>query len=221
MVGNPKNLVILLGAGSVAGKQGLPAGQLALTLALFTLIATAPFLVMVGYLALGGKSAAQNLERWREWLLRNNHPQVKATRAGRRRGTAKLLRWLDSFPGDTWQQRWDASGAEERPGSSWLQLPLNWLRENGLAASYDANDLSSGLLMLICGDVIRPGLAWMVTRGHKHLAPVMAEVRDPAGFARLRELAESGPPPRSAWWIHSADGGQAWVVFAVVVLADP
>ena len=48
--------------------------------------------------------------------------------------------------------------------------------------------------MLICGDVIRPGLAWMVTRAHKHLAPVMAEVRDPAGFARLRELAESGPP---------------------------
>jgi hypothetical protein len=120
-------------------------------------------------------------------------PQVKATRAGRRRGTAKLLRWLSSFPGDTWQQRWEASGAEERPGSSWLPLPLDWLRDNGLAASYDANDLSSGLLMLICGDVIRPGLAWMVTRAHKHLAPVMAEVRDPAGFARLRELAESGP----------------------------
>ena len=72
-IANPKNLVVLLGAGSIAGKQGLPAGQLALTLALFTLIATAPFLVMVGYLALGGTSAAQNLERWRQWLLRNNH----------------------------------------------------------------------------------------------------------------------------------------------------
>jgi hypothetical protein len=121
-------------------------------------------------------------------------PVVKATRAGRRRGPAKLLRWLSSFPGDTWQQRWKASGAEDRPGSSWLQLPLDWLRDNGLAASYDANDLSSGLLMLICGDVIRPALAWMVTRAHKHLAPVMEAVRDPGGFARLRELAESGPP---------------------------
>ena len=40
---------------------------------MFTLIATAPFLVMVGYLALGGTSAAQNLERWRQWLLRDNH----------------------------------------------------------------------------------------------------------------------------------------------------
>ena len=121
-------------------------------------------------------------------------PEVKATRAGRRRGTAKLLRWLASFPGDTWQQRWEGSGAEGRPGSSWVAPPLGWLRDNGLAASYDANDLSSGLLMLICGDVIRPGLAWMVTRAHKHLAPVMAQVRDPGGFAQLRELAESGPP---------------------------
>jgi integrase len=122
-------------------------------------------------------------------------PEVQATRAGRRRGTAKLLRWLSSFPGDTWQQRWEASGAEEHPGSSWLPLPLGWLRGNGLAASYDENDLSSGLLMPICGDVIRPRMAWMVTRAHRHLAPVMAEVRDPAGFARLRELAESGPAP--------------------------
>src|SRR5579859_731761 len=120
-------------------------------------------------------------------------PEVRATRAGRRRGTAKLLRCLSSFPGRTWQQRWEASGAEDHPGSLWLQLPLDWLRGNGLAASYDENDLSSGLLMLICGDVIRPGMAWMVTRAHKHLAPVMAEVRDPAGFARLNELAKAGP----------------------------
>jgi hypothetical protein len=120
-------------------------------------------------------------------------PEVQATRAGRRRGTAKLLRWLSSFPGDTWQQRWEASGSEDHPGSSWASLPLGWLRDNGLAASYDENDLSSGLLMLICGDVIRPRMTWMVTRAHRHLAPVMAEVRDASGFARLRELAESGP----------------------------
>ncbi|MGH8922353.1 MAG: site-specific integrase, partial [Actinomycetes bacterium] len=120
-------------------------------------------------------------------------PKNQATRAGRRRGTAKLLRWLSSFPGDTWQQRWEASGSEDHPGSSWASLPLGWLRESGLAASYDENDLSSGLLMLICGDVIRPRMTWMVTRAHRHLAPVMAGTRDPAGFARLRELAESGP----------------------------
>jgi len=119
--------------------------------------------------------------------------EVKATQAGRRRGTAKLLHWLFSFPGDTWQQRWETSQTEDRPGSSWVQLPLRWLQDNGLRASSDDNDLSSGLLMLICADVIRPGLAWMLTRTHRYLAIVMAETRDPAGFARLRELAETGP----------------------------
>ncbi|MGC1283082.1 MAG: hypothetical protein WA895_09135, partial [Streptosporangiaceae bacterium] len=119
--------------------------------------------------------------------------EMKATQAGRRRGTAKLLHWLSSFPGDSWQQRWEASQAEDRPGSSWVQLPFRWLQDNGLRASSDDNDLSSGLLMLICADVIRPGLAWMLTRTHRYLAIVMAETRDPAGFARLRELAEAGP----------------------------
>jgi hypothetical protein len=120
-------------------------------------------------------------------------PEMKSTQAGRRRGTAKMLRWLSSFPGDTWQQRWEASQAEDHPGSSWVQLPLRWLQHNGMRASSDGNDLSSGLLMLICGDAIRPGLAWMLTRTHRYLALVMAETRDPAGFDRLRELAEAGP----------------------------
>jgi len=120
-------------------------------------------------------------------------PEMKSTQAGRRRGTAKMLRWLSSLPGDTWQQRWEASRAGEHPGSSWVQLPLRWLQHNGMRASSDGNDLSSGLLMLICGDAIRPGLAWMLTRTHRYLALVMAETRDPAGFARLRELAEAGP----------------------------
>jgi hypothetical protein len=122
-------------------------------------------------------------------------PDSKRTAAERRRGTAKMLRWLSSFPGDTWQQRWEASRAEDHPGGSWVQLPVRWLQENALAgASSGGGELLSGLLMLICGDVIRPGLAWMLTRAHSRLARVMAHTRDPAGFARLRELAESGPP---------------------------
>jgi integrase-like protein len=120
-------------------------------------------------------------------------PESDGARGCRRRGTAKILRWLASFPGDTWQQRWAAAGAEDRLGAWWVELPLAWLREHGQKAACDANDLSSGLLMLVCGDVIRPGLAWMLTHPNHHLAPVMAEARDPAGFARLTSLAEAGP----------------------------
>jgi hypothetical protein len=105
----------------------------------------------------------------------------------------KLLRWLSSLPGDTWQQRWTASGAEDHPGAAWVDAPLRWLRECGPSPSHDREDLPSGLLMLICGDVIRPGLPWMLTRTHRYLASVMAEIRDPDGFARLHQLAAEGP----------------------------
>jgi len=118
---------------------------------------------------------------------------AEATRAGRRRGVAKLLDWLSTFPGDTWQARWLAGGAEQHPGAGWVSLPTGWLATAGEAASYDSTDLSAGLLMLICGDVIRPGLPWMLTRTHRYLAAVMALVRDPDGFARLRELADAEP----------------------------
>ena len=120
------------------------------------------------------------------------------TRAGRRRGVEKLLRWLSAFPGDTWQARWLASGVENCPGSSWAELPLGWLQTRGEAASYDSTDLASGLLMLLCGDVIRPGLSWMLTRAHPYLASTMAQTRDPNGFARLRQLAEDQPASAQA-----------------------
>ena len=35
--------------------------------------------------------------------------------------------------------------------------------------------------MLVCGDVIRPGLAWMLTRTHRYLASAMAQIGIPAG----------------------------------------
>jgi hypothetical protein len=115
------------------------------------------------------------------------------TRAGRRREVAKPLRWLSTFPGQTWQQRWLASGAEEHPGAAWAYLPLEWLRRCRQLASYDPTDLSAGLLMLICGDVIRPGLDWMLTRTKPYLAATMAQTRDPEGFAQLRSRAEAEP----------------------------
>ncbi|TWP32819.1 tyrosine-type recombinase/integrase [Leekyejoonella antrihumi] len=120
-------------------------------------------------------------------------PKSHTTRVGRRRGVTQLLGWLSSFPGQTWQQRWLASGAEAHPGAAWAQLPLSWLRERDEAGTSVPEYLSTGLLMLICGDVIRPGLAWMLTRTHRYLASTMAETRDPDGFARLRELAAAGP----------------------------
>jgi hypothetical protein len=82
---------------------------------------------------------------------------------------------------------------EKHRGKTWTGLPLTWLQERGQNASYDADDLASGLLILICGDVIRPGLPWMLTRTHARLAGAMAHTRDPQGFAQLQRLAETQP----------------------------
>jgi hypothetical protein len=120
-------------------------------------------------------------------------PDSHATRVARCHGVIKLLRWLSTMPGESWQQRWLASGVEDHPGAGWSQLPLAWLRKHGQSTARDTEELSSGLLMLICGGVVRPGLAWMLTRTHRYLATAMAQIRDPKGFARLRELAAAGP----------------------------
>src|SRR6478736_7963544 len=115
------------------------------------------------------------------------------TNAARRRGLTTLLDWLASCPGTTWQQRWQCSDVENHPGRAWTRLPLQWLTDRGEAAGYTGGDLASGLLILLCGDVIRPGMPWMLTRTHAHLAGAMALTRDPQGFGQLQRLAETQP----------------------------
>lgn len=45
--------------------------------------------------------------------------------SGRRRGARRLLAWLASFPGQNWQERWQASGAEQA-GRGWLDQVVDW-----------------------------------------------------------------------------------------------
>jgi hypothetical protein len=79
-----------------------------------------------------------------------------ATGEARRRGAGKLLRWLESFPGQTWQQRWHASPMHAL-GAGWHAEPIAWLAGRGIAAC--PAELQSGLLGLLCADVARPDLA--------------------------------------------------------------
>ena len=46
-----------------------------------------------------------------------------------------MLEWLAGFSGDSWQQRWKASGAEGRPKEEWLDLPMQWRRASGMPAT--------------------------------------------------------------------------------------
>jgi Phage integrase family len=113
--------------------------------------------------------------------------------AGARRGLREVLDWLQSLPGDTWQDRWIASGAEHQ--ADWRSLPAQ--RTAGVASQSTAsrtkaeNQCSVGLTLLICADVIRPSMAWLlVTPAPKNLAAAMARTRDPAAFAELAAACE-------------------------------
>ncbi len=115
-----------------------------------------------------------------------------AGQAQRRRGLTRMLDWLGSLPGQTWQDRWIVSGAEDC--SPWRQLPDRWLAGAGLtrAGSRPGYGLGAGLLLLICGDVIRPGMPWLLaSSGLQSMAAAMGRVRDPDAFARLRRLCQT------------------------------
>ena len=113
---------------------------------------------------------------------------------GRALGLASLLDWLEDQPGDSWQDRWLASGADSA-GQGWRDVPAGWLASRGSYSDARLGRLSAALLTVICADVVRPGMSWFagsVMRGG-HLVTGMQAARDPDGFARLRELCDRDP----------------------------
>jgi hypothetical protein len=125
-------------------------------------------------------------------------PFVVATPAGednRRRGVRMVLDWLQTQPGDTWQRRWLASGAASDGRIDWRSFPVRWRKATtSFDCRFDAAVLGTGLLSLMCADVIRPGLAWVLTTATpKRLAAEMARTRDPVGFAELTARCETDP----------------------------
>ncbi|WP_329164255.1 site-specific integrase [Streptomyces sp. NBC_01387] len=104
----------------------------------------------------------------------------------RRRGLNRLLDWLEQQPGATWQDRWLASGADDA-GRDWTDRALE-----PHAAGYHRGDLSTGVLLMVCGQVIRPSYRWLLAqRQAKMLAEARAAI-DPGGFARLEALRPAG-----------------------------
>lgn len=135
-----------------------------------------------------------------------------------RRGLLDVLSWLQSQPGNTWQDRWIASGAENE--ADWRTLTAQHSASASRSASSRKrieNQCSSGLALLICADVIRPNLDWLlVTPAPKNLAGAMARTRDPAAFAQLITACQAqaiGPTSRCIAlariaMIMAAKGGQ-------------
>jgi integrase len=110
------------------------------------------------------------------------------------RGLAWLLDWLAGQPGQTWQQRWMASGADAA-GGGWRQVPIAWQQARGRESRWLRAELSGALVVAICGDILRPSLRCLVAgaAGKGFLTRNLARTRDPLGFARLRQLCDADP----------------------------
>lgn len=107
----------------------------------------------------------------------------------RKIGVRLLLEWLADQLGESWQQRWQASGAEEA-GDTWRRLPAGWLAERG-HGRWHQEAIVEVLPVAVGAEVVRPSLQWLVggglARGGRLVASLEAS-RDPDGFARLRSL---------------------------------
>jgi integrase len=123
--------------------------------------------------------------------------QNAVTQYERRTGLIRILQWLQAQPGQTWQDRWMASGVDTgtRADPGWRRVPTAWLEGAGLIArgsTASESRAGSGVLQLICGDVIRPSIAWLLTTtAHLRVSAEMARVRDADGFAGLRAVGQS------------------------------
>ncbi|OEV06534.1 site-specific integrase, partial [Streptomyces nanshensis] len=114
--------------------------------------------------------------------------RVKTTHDARRYGVCKILEWLETFPGTTWQERWQASPGNSL-GFQWIEPVMAWLAERGEKPREEG--LRSGILCLAFADVIRFDLEFLlrVVRTRNWRVAVV-EHRDPEGFARLEEATD-------------------------------
>ncbi len=113
--------------------------------------------------------------------------------AGRAESTVRSY-GMEDQPGDSWQDRWLASGADSA-GREWREVPAAWLHARGQYSGARLARLSAARLTVICADTVRPSTGWFtgaVMRGG-HLSLGMQATRDTEGFARLRELCDRDP----------------------------
>lgn len=93
--------------------------------------------------------AAISQATWDDWRTREHRREAAIKR---------LLRHLAQFPGETWQQRWEASGLDD---------PGHLVRDLERAEDRGRSTLTGGLEALLCLRVIRPSLPAM--RSNKFL----------------------------------------------------
>ncbi len=104
-------------------------------------------------------------------------------------GIEALLDWLQTFPGDTWQQRWLASGVDTA-GTAWPELVVHPGLRRGTDGRSQLTGASGQLLLL---GVIRPSYVWLCGLFSAQALQRFRDRHDPHGFARLDMLCDATP----------------------------
>lgn len=110
-------------------------------------------------------------------------PRGNGQRQQRLRGARRILEWLESFPGQGWQQRWVLSGADAGRGLDWIEE----LRTR--PGARDRSDLTSGLGCLLAARVVLPSYDLLAAYRAMHLFTDVRRCLSPAGFAQLEATA--------------------------------
>jgi integrase len=119
-------------------------------------------------------------------------PMVRAwparSRESRLWGVPVILAWLEGHPGDGWQERWLAAGADHRAG---------WLEEiaagDPRAPATRRAAMGTALTALLLARVVLPGYELLGTRKSGSLLRLARETHRPDLFARLEQAgAEAG-----------------------------
>lgn len=125
------------------------------------------------------------------------------SRYSRKLAMLKILDWLELHPGATWQERWDASGAGTDGAADWRDRMLDGLEAAGRPGPRGRqirNVLGIGMVQLLGGDVLRPGLPWLLASASPvRVAEEMGRTRDPAGIALLKNLRETSTVGKSTF----------------------
>jgi len=118
--------------------------------------------------------------------------ESRLSQQSRRLGALAVVSWLQARPGGTWQERWLSSGAES--AADWRNLVDASDGRAGPSATRPIGHLAPGLLVMICADVVRPSLPFLLASAgtRRNLALEMARTRDPKGFAALARSVNDG-----------------------------
>jgi integrase len=112
-------------------------------------------------------------------------PQSLKKRGERRRHADQLLAWLENWPGQTWQQRWEASGSEAM-GRAWSDAAAKLIVSSATASIsllVAQRAAVGGIHALLCLGVLRPGYQWLFGSYFNKTYQHLRELIDPGFFA--------------------------------------